>query len=314
LWQHHASTAYRDQFGKGDGPRSTPLVTAGKVYTLGAEGRLSCLELASGHKIWEQSLQEEYRMPANFFGVGTSPLVEGAALLVNVGAPDAGIVAFDKDTGKELWRATKEGASYSSPIAATIDKVRHVFFLTRQGLVALDARTGDVHFTKPWRARMIASVNAATPVVIDGHVFLSASYNTGAVLLKVDGDSVSEVWKSDAALSNHYCTSIRQADYLYGFDGRQEEGARLRCVEWATGKVAWSEERFGCGSMVLADGLLLIVTEDGDLVLVEATSEGYREKARARVLGKPCRAQIALANGLLYARDDEKLICLNLKK
>src|SRR5262249_56758045 len=107
------------------------------------------------------------------------------------------------------------------------------------------------------------------------------------------------------ALSNHYNTSIHRDGYLYGIDGRQEERARLHCVELKTGKVLWTQDRFGCASMIWADGQLIALNEDGTLFLIEPAPTGYREKARANVLGKPCRAEIALANGRLYARDDK---------
>jgi outer membrane protein assembly factor BamB len=313
-WQFSYPTAYVDDFGKGDGPRSTPVVAGNRVYTLGAEGMLTCLELDTGKKVWARPVNEDYRVRKNFFGVGTTPLVEGNLLLVNVGAPGAGIVAFAKDTGKEVWRATDDAASYSSPVAATIDGVRHVFFFTREGLVSLDPARGAVHFRKRWRARYAASVNAATPLVVKDLVFLSASYETGAVLLRVKKDGAEEVWKGDNILSNHYETSIYHDGHLYGFDGRQESGARLRCVELLTGKVRWTNEDFGCGSMVLADGKLLILSEKGDLVLVVSTPKAYRERARAKVLAGPCRAPVALAGGRLYLRDDKRLLCLDLKK
>lgn len=127
-------------------------------------------------------------------------------------------------------------------------------------------------------------------------------------------DGFEEVWQGDESMSNHYGTSIHHDGYLYGFDGRQEHTARLRCVEWKTGKVVWTQESFGCGSMVLADGNLVIVAEDGALALVEATPRAYREKARAQVLGKACRAPIALADGRLYARDPKKLVCFDLRR
>jgi outer membrane protein assembly factor BamB len=241
-------------------------------------------------------------------------LLEGNRLLVNVGARGAGIVAFDKDTGQEVWKATDHAASYSSPVAATIDGTRHVFFFTREGLVSLDPDNGRVRFSLRWRARMAASVNAATPLVVGGQVFLSASYNTGAVLLRVRPDGADEVWKSDEVLSNHFNTSIYRDGFLYGIDGRQEAGGRLRCVELQTGKVRWTQEGFGCASLLLAEGNLIALTEEGDLVLIEATPEAYREKARARVLGGNCRAQPALADGRLYGRDGRRLVCWNLKK
>jgi outer membrane protein assembly factor BamB len=314
-WRFDYPTSYVDDYGKGDGPRSTPLVADGRVYTLGAEGELHCLELESGKKVWHRSLAADYRPVKGFFGVGTSPLVEGDLLLVNVGAKKAGIVAFDRRTGREVWKATDHEASYSSPVAATIDGVRHVFFFTREGLVALDPKTGAVRFSKRWRSRQHASVNAATPVVVGDHLFLSACYGTGAVLLKVRKDGVDEVWSNDEALSNHYTTSIPRDGLLYGFDGRQEEGARLRCVELKTGKVHWSRDGLGCGCMILADGNLIVLSEAGDLLLVEPTPQGYREKAHApALLTGPCRAPLALADGLLYARDGKKLVCWNLKK
>jgi outer membrane protein assembly factor BamB len=289
-------------------------VAGNRVYTLGAEGRLHCLDLDTGRKVWDRSVNDDYRVRKGFFGVATSPLVEGDLLLLNVGGKGAGIVAFHKDTGKEVWRATDHEASYSSPVAATVQGTRHVFFFTREGIVSVDPRTGAVRFSKRWRARINASVNAATPVVVDDLVFYSACYNTGAILLRLGPDGPHEVWKSDDVLSNHYGTSIHGAGYLYGFDGRQEERARLRCVELKTGQIAWTREDFGCGSLMWADGHLIVLSEDGDLVLLEATPTAYREKARAAVLGKPCRAQIALANGRLYARDSNRLICLNLKQ
>jgi hypothetical protein len=161
---------------------------------------------------------------------------------------------------------------------------------------------------------MHASVNAASPVVVDDLIFISACYGTGAIVLRVDPDRIEELWHRDDVMSNHYNTCVPSKGYLYGFDGRQEEGARLRCVELKTGKVRWKDDHSGCGSMILADDHLLILNEHGQLVLVEATPEAYREKARAQVLAAPCRSPIALANGRLYARDPQRLVCWNLKK
>jgi outer membrane protein assembly factor BamB len=314
LWKHAEATAYSDPLGKGDGPRSTPAVAGGKVFTLGPGGRLLCLSLQDGKKLWQRALLEDYEVPRSYFGVGTSPLVEDDLVLVNVGAKDAGIVAFHKDAGKEAWRATGQGASYASPVAATLDGVRHALFFTREGLVSLDPATGAVRFTKRWRARIDASVNAASPVVFDGHVFLTACYDTGAVLLKVRKDGVDEVWKGDESLSCHFGTPVYLDGHLYGFDGRQEEGARLRCVEARTGKVCWTEPGYGCGSMILADGRLIVLGEGGDLALVQPDPGRYRELARASVLGRPCRAHLALSGGRLYARDGRRLVCWDLRK
>jgi outer membrane protein assembly factor BamB len=313
-WKHSDPTKYADPLGKGDGPRATPVIAGERVYTLGPSGRLLCLKVADGEKVWQRELLKDYTVPQSFFGVGTSPLVEGGQVLVNVGARGAGIVAYDKESGKEVWKATDDGASYSSPVAATIDGVRHVLFFTRQGIVSLDPATGEVRFSKRWRSRMNASVNAAAPVVVGEQVFFTACYDTGAILVRVKKDGLEAIWSNDRSLSCHFGTPVYHDGYLYGFHGRQEAGTEMRCVELKTGQVRWSQEGFGCGSMILADGNLIVLSEGGELVLVEAKADKYREKARASVLTGPCRAHMALANGRLYARDDKKLVCWNLKR
>jgi outer membrane protein assembly factor BamB len=313
-WKSKYESGYIDSFRKGNGPRSTPLVAGGKVYTLGAAGVLQCLELESGKKVWSTALHKEYEVREGFFGVGTSPVLEGELLLVNVGGKGAGIVAFHKDTGKEVWKATDQDASYASPVVADVDGVRQALFFTHEGLVSLDPKDGTVRWSKRWRARINESVNAATPIVTEDLLFASASYGTGAVLLRVKKASVEEVWKGDEALSCHYDTPVLVDGFLYGCDGRQESRAELRCVELKTGKVRWGRERYGCASLIAADGNLIGLSEGGDLVLIEPTPREYVEKARANVLTGPCRAAMALANGRLYARDGKRLVCWNLRK
>jgi outer membrane protein assembly factor BamB len=303
-----------DGFGKGNGPRSTPLVAGGRVFTLGPEGLLLGLDLETGKEVWRRALHQDYEVRPGFFGVGTSPVLTGDLLLVNVGGKGAGIVAFHKDTGKEVWKATDDDASYASPVVVNLGGERSAVFFTREGLVVLDPATGKVRFKKHWRSRINASVNAASPVVAGDDIFLTACYGTGAVLLQLANDGVRDVWKNDDSLSCHFCTPIQAGGFLYGFDGRQEEGTSLRCVEMKTGRVRWSQAGFPCGPMIAADGHLIILSETGDLVLVEMTPAGYKEKARATVLTSPCRANLALANGRLYARDDKKLVCWNLKR
>lgn len=315
-WKKGYPTKYRDALGKGDGPRSTPLVADGWVYTLGADGVLQCLKLENGDKAWRRALHEDYEVRKAYFGVGTSPLLEGGRLLVNVGgAGGAGIVAFNKDDGKELWKIDDHDASYSSPVAVDILGRRQAVFLTREGLASVDPADGTIRYSKHWRSRIDASVNAATPIVVDDQIFLTACYGTGAVLLRARKDGLEEGWKSDEVMSCHYGTPVYQDGYLYGFDGRQEDGARLRCVEMKTGKIRWTKEGFGCGAMIAADGKLIILSEDGDLVLAKVNPEKYEELARATVLAnRPVRAPIALADGKLYGRDSRKLMCWDLSK
>jgi hypothetical protein len=161
---------------------------------------------------------------------------------------------------------------------------------------------------------MNASVNAASPTVVGDQIFLSACYGTGATLVRVRGSNLDEVWKDQGALACHFSTPVYCDGVLYGFDGRQEEGARLRAIDWKTGKVHWTQEGFGCGSLIRAGGTLIVMSEGGDLVLLEASPKAYKELARASVLTGPVRAHMAMADGRLFARDNKRLICWNLKK
>jgi outer membrane protein assembly factor BamB len=315
IWKYAYPTNYQDALGKGDGPRSTPVITEDKVVALGAEGTLTCVTLKDGAKLWSRSLTKEYRTQLGYFGIGTSPVVEQNLVLVNVGGPKAGIVAFDLNNGKEVWKATNDPGSYSSPVVCSVDGARHAVFFTRTGAVVLDPKTGDVRYQKRWRARIDASVNAATPLIIGNLAFFSTSYDTGALLIKLRKDGADEVWTDEEVMSNHYNTCVYQDGYLYGFDGRQEAGPNFRCVELKTKKIMWERDRFGCGSMAIADGKLIVLTERGELYLVQATPQAYRELGKVRLSDAgPCRAQIALAEGRLYARDQRKLMCVDLRK
>jgi outer membrane protein assembly factor BamB len=150
-------------------------------------------------------------------------------------------------------------------------------------------------------------------LIVGEFIFLSASYQAGAVLLRVKDDKVEKVWSADDVLSNHYATSVHLDGSLYGFDGRQEQGPSLRCVELKTGKVRWSEDRFGAGTVTLADQHLLILRENGELILAPASPDGYKPIARAQVLPNGVRAYPAVADGRLYARSKDTLVCVDLR-
>ena len=180
LWQYGYPTTYRDDFGFDEGPRAVPVVADGVVYTFGAQGQLHAVDLESGEGVWSEDTMKRYRVRKGFFGAAGSPLVEDGRVIANIGGRDAGIIAFDAKTGEVLWRATRDGASYSSPVGVTISDRRYAIFFTQNGLVGLDPETGDVVFERRWRSRSASSINAASPVVIDDLIFLSAEYGPGA--------------------------------------------------------------------------------------------------------------------------------------
>ena len=171
-----------------------------------------------------------------------------------------------------------------------------------------------MQFQRRWRARQNASVNAATPIVLGDLIFISAEYGPGAAALQLEGTTLTELWSSNDALSNHYATSVMHDGILFGFHGRQEFGPSFRAVELKTGRVRWSQDRFMAGSVILAGDRLLILRENGELVLAPASPDAFKPIARAQVLPETVRAFPALANGLLYARNEKTLVCLDLRR
>jgi hypothetical protein len=164
-----------------------------------------------------------------------------------------------------------------------------------------------------WRSRQAASVNAALPIVVKDQIFLSSSYSTGAVLLQVANNAVKPVWSGEEAISNHYSTSIYKDGYLYGFDGRQEFGQTLKCVEFATGKVMWNVDGFGAGSLLIADNTLVIMRESGELAFATASPKAFAFKSRAQLLPGVVRAFPALADGRFYVRNERQLAAYDLR-
>jgi outer membrane protein assembly factor BamB len=313
-WRYAYATTYRDDFGFDEGPRAVPVVANGVVYTFGAQGQLHAIDLAKGTRIWTVDTVQRYKVPKGFFGAAGSPLVEDGRVLANIGGANAGIVAFDAKTGQALWTATNDEASYSSAVGATIGGRRVAIFLTRAGIVGLDPASGKVQFQRAWRARMAASVNVATPLVIGDLLFVSAEYGPGAGVFRLDGTTLSPLWTSDEALTNHYATSVYHDGHLYGFHGRQEFGQSFRAIELRTGKVRWTQDRFLAGTVTLAGDRLVILRERGELVIAPASPDAFKPLARAQALQGTVRAYPALSDGFLYARNENTLICLDLRR
>ncbi|MBS1824814.1 MAG: PQQ-binding-like beta-propeller repeat protein [Acidobacteria bacterium] len=313
IWSYGYSTSYRDDFGFDEGPRAAPAIEGGKVYTFGAEGQLHCVNLADGKKVWSEDTHAKFRVRKGFFGAASGPIVEGGKVLVNVGGPDAGIVAFDANSGKTLWQVTNDEAGYSSPVAAMLGGLRRVLFLTRAGLVDVDAAAGKARHQLPWRARSQASVNAAMPVVAGDVLFLSASYGTGAIALEVKGTSYRKLWSNDDSLSCHYSTPVHLNGVLYGFHGRQEEGQQLRAVELRTGKVLWSVDGMRAGTVTLAGDTLLVLREDGELVTAKADPKQFQATGKYRLLDGVVRAYPAVADGRIFLRNESAITAFRLQ-
>ena len=348
LWSFEYPTAYRDMYGYDGGPRCCPVVDGPRVYVYGAEGLLHCVRAADGKLVWKVDTREKFGVVQNFFGVGSTPVVEGDLLLVQVGGSPpgsdrvdfedlkgngSGLVAFDKYTGQVKYRVTDELASYASPVLATVGNRRWCFLFARGGLVGLNPATGKVDFHFPWRSRLLESVSAANPVVVGNRVFLSETYGPGSALLEIKPGGCKEVWTDRdkprrKSMQCHWNTPIHVGGYLYGCSGRHAQNAELRCIELATGKVMWSEPGLTRTSLLLVDGHFVCLGEDGALRLLKVNPKKYEEVSSvelrpvgrdgkpdpqaAPLLEYPCWAAPILSHGLLYVRGKDRLVCLEL--
>ncbi len=313
VWKFSYETEYRDDFGFDNGPRAAPVIANGRVFTFGAQGILHCLDFETGQKLWSVDTHREFGVRKGFFGAASTPLVLDGRVLANIGGQDdAGIVAFDAATGETLWTATDHAASYSSPIAAPLDGNTLAVFFTREGLAALDPSTGQVVYERRWRSRSNASVNAATPIVMGDIVFLSASYGTGSIAMRLCNRKVEELWAGEGVIDNHYSSCVRDGGTLFGFHGRQEHGQSFRAADLATGKLLWSHSPIRAGSVMRIGDRLLLLLESGEAMLVAASREKFEILSRAQILGGETRAFPAVADGLLFARDTDSLVCLRL--
>lgn len=313
VWKFSYDTTYRDDFGFDNGPRATPVIDGDRVYTFGAQGVLHCLDFESGRKIWRVDTHEEFNVRKGFFGAASTPLAVGRRVLANVGgAGGAGIVALDASTGKTLWKATSHAASYSSPVASRLDGRTLAVFFTREGLAALDPENGEVIYQKRWRARSNTTVNAATPIVMDDIVFLSASYGTGSIAMRLSDGMIEELWSGEDIIDNHYSSCVRHGRTIFGFHGRQEYGQRFRAADLSSGKVLWSSDRIRPGSVSRVGDSLLLLLETGELLLASTSRAKFEVLSRAQILAGETRAFPAIADGLLFARDRDTLVCARL--
>ena len=314
LWTQKFPARYEATISSDDGPRCVPLVHDNRVYVLGAAGLAAALQLDDGKVVWQRELARDYRLRPSYFGVGSTPILEDGKLLINLGAePAAGIVALDSKSGKTAWTVTDEQASYSSPVAATIDSVRHIFFITRYQFLSLDPANGQVRFRFPFGQRG-PTVNGANPLVIDRNVFLSSSYGVGARLYQVNGSAAAEQWSRDALMSSQYMTSVFCKGAVYGVDGRDDVGATaLRCFDPKTGELHWSEDNFGVATIIAAGNRLLLVKTNGEIVLADASPKAYQEQGRAKLSTLTIRALPAVSNGKLVVRDAETLYCVGVR-
>jgi outer membrane protein assembly factor BamB len=328
-WKAKVGPVWDDEYG---GPRGTPTVDGDRIYALGTEGDLVCLQAATGKEVWRKSLPRDFggRVMSSWKWA-ESPLVDGDRLIVTPGVPSATLVALDKKTGKEIWRAAtpnlgdkgSDGAGYSSVVISNGGGVKQYVQLTGRGVISVRAQDGKFL----WGYNKVANdvANIPTPVVKGDYVFASTSYQTGSALLKLskagDGVKAEEVYfLPSKTLQNHHGGLVLIGDHIYGGHGHNR-GYPI-CVEMASGKVVWGGEGVdlshggsGSAAVTAADGHLYFRYQNGRMVLIEAKPQGYQVKGAFSIpdVHHPSWSHPVVAGGKLYLREQDNLYVYNLK-
>lgn len=319
-WRFSYPSNYADSFGFDNGPRATPTLHNGRVFTHGAEGMVHALDFKTGALLWKYDTVSDLQSPQGFFGRAGAPLVTDGKVIITAGGSNsrgpAGVIALDESTGKLVWQSVDDEASYSSPVAYGPPDNRRLLCWMRNELWSLDAATGKVRHHQRLRSGMDASVNAATPIPVgEGDFFLSAGYGVGGTIwsLEPDDSPFAPAKLGEDLLESHYSTAVFLDYHLYGFHGRQETGQNLRCVDLNEGKVSWESPRVPGGTLLLVHDKLLVVTELGELWIVRATPDKFQQLSVSQILRAGHRSYPAYANGLLFARDGEKLVAVRVR-
>ena len=316
-WQYSYPSEYRDDFGMANGPRSTPSLSEGLIVTHGPQGFVHALRITDGALAWRRDLKKDFSSPKGFFGRCSSPLIIDNLVIFDVGGPKTGLVALSLISGKTKWTTKPYGNDYSSPVPFFSGTEKKCLAFVREGFLAVSISSGRERFFAPFRSPINASVNASTPLVIDNLVFLSSCYEVGAGLWEYqeEGDSrgmFEKVWHKKEILDCHYSTPVFHAGNLYGFHGRQERGAVLRSVRLRDGKLNWEKKSLGSGNLIRIKNKICTLTEHGEFIVFSADPEKFSPLIRQQILGTGVRSHFAVSNGFLIARDQRRLVCLNL--
>jgi outer membrane protein assembly factor BamB len=317
LWSHAWPTDYECPVSYSSGPYSTPVLEEGRVYALGAEGRLCCLDLDRGELVWQRDLHRDYDVVSEMWPATGSPLVEGDRLIVNVGgrSTSAGIVALDCGSGETAWSSTDDGPSCSTPVAATIHGGRFVFVWTAEALVSLDPADGRVFWRIPFAANNREAAHGTSPLVVDDVVIVSG-YQIGNLCVRVMADGSPKVlWRDKRQLLDSQYNNLTAVDgRVCGFSATRRS---LRCLDIETGEMAWQwRSKIPNGTMLAVDGRYLLLGARGRLAALAIDTSGVEVLAMTSrpLLGSPCFSYPALHNGLLYVRNEESLLCVDLRR
>lgn len=303
LWQSAFEPEYREAQG-GDGTRATPTVHDGRVYILGAKGKLLCVDATTGTELWSK----QFNHPPQW-GYSASVLVEGNRIVTTAGRDQGAVVAFDRISGELMWKSGDEPPGYCTPYPFTMNGTRYIVGFTGKSVLIVEAATGREVWRREWETAY--HVNAAAPIFHDGHLFVTSGYDTGSGLFKLrtDGDKLAgdEVWRSKVLLSKFQSALLHEGK-LYASDQNS-----LACVDFITGKEEWRKRRIRNGTMTLAQGHLFLLTEEGQLQIAPPSAAGWEPVSTADILSDRCWSAPVIHRGRLFVRNLERVACFDLR-
>lgn len=305
LWTQGWNASFEESMG-GDGPRATPTYNEGRVYALGATGEFRCLDAKTGKPIWSKNILSDAGASNIQWGMSAAPLIVDDKVVVHPGGKNnSSFIAYNKNTGAVVWKSLNDEASYTSPMLVTLGGRKQILAVTASRVVGLAPENGSLLWEYPWSNS--ASINVSQPIPVDANrVFISAGYGKGAALFEVSGNRTRTIWEN-TQMKNKFQSSVLLNGYVYGLD----EGI-LTCLDVNTGERKWKGGRYGYGQLLLASGHLIVITEEGNLVLVKANPEKYEEITRIQALQGRSWNVPAITNGKLLIRNATEMACYNI--
>ena len=304
IWAFAYPASFDEVLG-GPGPRATPVFHDGLLYSLGAMGDFYCLDARTGKPKWSKNILADNGATNVHWAMSGSPLIVDEKVIVTPGGPGKTVVAYNKLSGDPIWRSLTDEVGYTSPILATLGGRRQIVWISAQRVVGVAPEDGKQLWEYPFPAQM--GMNCSQPVIIDdNHVLLSSSQGPGAALLEISDAGAKEIWKNNR-LKNKFNSSVLYQDYVYGLDEQI-----LACIDPKTGDVKWKGGRYGYGQVLLAGEHLIVLTEDGDVVLVRATPESHQELARFKAIEGRTWNIPAIDHGLLLVRNASEMACFRI--
>ncbi|MCG8585147.1 MAG: PQQ-binding-like beta-propeller repeat protein [Pirellulales bacterium] len=309
IWKHTYECNIVDNLHEG-GPATTPTVDDGRVFTISKEGDLFALDAETGKVLWNHKLSKllGVRMPK--WGFSCSPLVLGNMLIVEASRT----IALDKKTGRMIWKTDKFKPGYGSPASFQRDGRTLIAVLNNEFVMVVDAKDGEIVAKFPWTTSFDTS--STTPIIHGDTIYISTAYNKGCALFDFDGKKLTPRY-ANKDMRNHMANSVLYEGHLYGFDGKSHNArlVKLVCMEYDTGKVKWAERGLGCGSLKLADGKLIVLSDRGELLIAPATPKEFAPIGREKFLDGKCWTVPVLSGGLIYCRNaNGDLVAVDVRK